>query len=469
MTTLRIILWLILIYYIALNGIYLLLVLLGLLQRRHYHRGITFLEFVKIGNSTTTMPVSVIVPCFNEAPIVLSTINNILRLNYPEFEIIIVDDGSTDGMLNVLSDHLALHQVERFGRRRIPTKEILGIYESRHYPNIVVLSKIHGQRADAINAAATLSKYPLLCIIDADCILEEDLLLQMARPFLSNNRVAAVAGIVRPSNGLKVADGEILEKSLPKTLLGLNQEIEYARSFQWARIGLNRLRSMLCISGALLLIKKSLFEQLGGPWPGAITDDIEFTIRLNKHIHDRRNKDQQCLAFVPDAVCYTQVPETYKNYASQRNRWQRGTLQAMLRNCGMIFNPRYGMTGLFGMPFFMIFEALSAVVEISAWILMIITLILGVATLWEIAAMIYLAYIASFFFSLTAVLMTESSRLRTANWHDFWKLLLAIFLDNLGFHQFHLLARVTGTFQYLVLGRRDLGIPMQRRASGIAL
>jgi hypothetical protein len=109
------------------------------------------------------------------------------------------------------------------------------------------------------------------------------------------------------------------------------------------------------------------------------------------------------------------------------------------------------------------------VVEISAWILMIITLILGVATLWEIAAMIYLAYIASFFFSLTAVLMTESSRLRTANWHDFWKLLLAIFLDNLGFHQFHLLARVTGTFQYLVLGRRDLGIPMQRRASGIAL
>ena len=128
----------------------------------------------------------------------------------------------------------------------------------------------------------------------------------------------------------------------------------------------------------------------------------------------------------------------------------------------MIFNPRYGMTGLFGMPFFLIFEAMAAMVEITAWVLIVVTLVLGMATLWEILVMIYLAYILGVFLSLTALLMTETSRLRMATWHDFWRFLLAIFLDNLGFHQFHLLTRVIGTLQYF-LGRRDLGTAMERR------
>jgi len=276
--------------------------------------------------------------------------------------------------------------------------------------------------------------------------------------------VGAVAGIVRPSNGLSVVDGIITENRFPKTLLGMNQEVEYARSFQWARIGLCRLKSMLCISGALLLIKKNLFEEVGGPWPDAITDDIEFTMRLNRRIHDSRRNNQPHLVFAPDAVCYTEIPETISQYASQRNRWQRGTIQALQRNAGMIFNPRYGVTGLFGMPFFLIFEAIAALVELSAWILMVICLVLGVASGFEILAMIFLAYILGVFLSLSAVVITESTRLRAASWKDFWRLILAIFLDNLGFHQFHLIIRVVGTFQYL-LGRRDLGAAMTRNGN----
>jgi cellulose synthase/poly-beta-1,6-N-acetylglucosamine synthase-like glycosyltransferase len=221
---------------------------------------------------------------------------------------------------------------------------------------------------------------------------------------------------------------------------------------------------MLCISGALILIRKNLVEKLGGPWPGAMTDDIEFTMRINRHLHDRRIKEDQRLIFAPDAVCYTEIPEKFGQYASQRNRWQRGTLQALMRNRVMIFNPRYGMTGLFGMPFFLLFEGMAAIVELSAWILMVVCLVLGIATGFEIVAMIFLAYILGVFLSLSAVLMTESGRLRCASWRDFWRLLLAIFLDNLGFHQFHLLIRVVGTFQYIV-GRRDLGAAMIRNAT----
>jgi len=463
MTTIRILLWVILAYYIALHAIYLLLVLLGALQSRRYRKAITFAEFRQIAESRLSMPVSLIIPCFNEKEIIVSTIHNVLNLNYPEHEVIVVSDGSDDETIGLLTEQFHLQRIDRIGRRKIDTREVLGVYESSHHLNLVVVDKINGRRADAINAGVALSRYPLLCVIDADCLLENDALLHMARPFLRDSRVGAVAGVVRPSNGLSVVDGEIVHKGLPKTLLGMNQEVEYARSFQWARIGLSRLRSMLCISGALVLIRKQLFEAVGGPWPLAITDDIEFTMRLNRHLHDRRKKDQQKLVFAPDAVCYTEIPETLSQYASQRNRWQRGTLQALIRNRGMLFNPRYGMTGLFGMPFFLAFEGLAAVVELSAWILMVVSLIMGIATTWEILAMIWLAYILGVFLSLSAVFITEATVLRTAGWRDFWRLILAIFVDNLGFHQFHLLVRVIGTVEYL-LGRRDLGKAMERNS-----
>ena len=461
MNTIRILLWVILVYYIALHAIYLLLLLIGSLQVRRYNRAITFAEFRRIGESRLSMPVSLIIPCFNEAAIICATIRNILRLTYPQFEVIVVSDGSTDGTMEILAESFKLRRVDRFGRRYIGTEQIRSVHESPDYPNLVVVDKVNGRRADAINAGVAMARYPLLCVIDADCLLEPDALLHMARPFLRDSRVAAVAGVVRPSNGLAVVDGEIVSKGFPRSLIGLNQEVEYARSFQWARIGLSRLRSMLCISGALILIRKHLFEKIGGPWPDAITDDIEFTMRLNRHIHDRRNKEDQKLVFVPDAVCYTEIPEKISQYASQRNRWQRGTLQALWRNRGMIFNPRYGMTGLFGMPFFLIFEGLAAIVELSAWILMAVCLVLGIATGFEIIGMIFLAYILGVFLSLSAVLITESGRLRSATWRDFWRLILAILIDNIGFHQVHLLCRVVGTVEYF-FGRRDLGRQMER-------
>lgn len=464
MNTIRILIWLILAYYLLLHLIYLVLLMIGSLQARRYRKGISFTEFRRIGESRLTMPVSLIVPCFNEAPVICSTVRNLLRLRYPQYEIIVVSDGSTDGTVGVLRESFGLRRIERPGRRTIPSAEILAVHESEKVPNLVVVEKTNGRRADAINAGVALARYPLLCVIDADCLLEPDALIRLARPFLRDTRTAAVAGVVRPSNGLLLENGEIAERHLPRTILGINQEIEYARSFQWARIGLSRLRSMLCISGALILIRKSLFVELGGPWPDAVTDDIEFTMRLNRKIHDRRDRRNERLVFAPDAVCYTEVPETARLYASQRNRWQRGTLQALWRNRAMILNPRYGITGLFGMPFFLVFEGVAAIVELSAWILMVVALILGIATGAEILWMIFLAYILGVFLSLCAVLMTETSILRSSGWGDFWRMIAALLIDNLGIHQFHLLCRIVGTVEYL-FGRRDLGLSMRRKES----
>lgn len=467
-TFIQICVWFVLLYFIALHALYFLLILIGALQTRRYQKGITFAEFERIAASDLTMPVSVVVPVFNEESIIVGTVENAMALNYPKHEVIVVDDGSSDETMPRLIEAFRLFRVEKQGSRHIPTREVLAVYESAEHPNLVVVSKENGRRGDAINAAVALSRYPLLCVIDADCVLERDGLLHMARPFLRDSNLAASAGVVRPSNGLRIRGGQIVDQGLPKSLLGLNQEIEYARSFQWARIGLCRLQSMLCISGALLLIKKSVFEAVGGSWPNAITDDIEFTIRLNKHIHDRHRDRTQHLEFTPDAVCYTEVPEKFRQYASQRNRWQRGTLQALLRNWKMILNPRYGLSGLFGMPFFLVFEAFSALVELMAYILIPVTLLLGMAGVWEIVLMLYAAYITGVFMTLSAILISETSRLRAASWGDFWKMIAAVFLDNLGFHQWHLVSRVLGTFQFLILRRTDMGMHMERLSPNTA-
>ena len=466
MTIINILLVSILVYFVVLHGVYLALVLIGSVQIRKYNRGITFAEFDRIAKSNLSMPVTIIVPAHNESAIIVNTVENMLKLNYPAHEVIVVDDGSTDATLDTLVRHFHLRQIGRHGPKRIETEKVTAVYESPEHPNLTVVTKENGRRADAINAAVPFSRYPLLLVTDADSALEPDGLLHIARPFLLDSRIVASAGVVRPSNGLVMGEGVVVQRGLPSTMLGLTQEVEYARSFQWSRTGLCRLNSMLCISGALLLVKKNIFEKLGGSWAKAITDDIEFTIRLNKHIFDRKENNGGKLVFTPDAVCYTEVPETAKLYASQRNRWSRGTIEALFRNWRMILNPRYGMTGLFGMPFFILFEAFAPLVEITAYLLAVALLAMGVVGWTEVIVLFFLAYVAGVFLSLLAVLLTEMSRLRAALWPDFWKMIAAIFTDNLGFHQWRQLAAVVGMFQFFLFHRRDLGSRMERISEG---
>jgi len=462
MMPIQILFWLALAYFLALEGSYFLCVWLASRQLSKHKREVTFAEFRRIARSPLIPPVSIIIPAHNEETIIVNMLQNVLTLDFPDYEVIVANDGSKDKTLQVLIEVFKLRRVERTDPLPLKTEEILGVYQSPEHPRLVVIDKKNGRRADAINAGANLARHSLICIIDADCVLEEDILLHMVRPFLRDTRMVTTAGIVRLSNGLTVGNGKIVHRGFPRTPLGINQEVEYTRSFQWARLGLCRLDSMLCISGALMMIKKDVFVAVGGSSASSITDDIEFTIRLNAHVYDRTKPRNAKLVYVPDAVCYTEVPGTLSQYASQRNRWTRGTLEALWRNWHMFLNPRYGLTGFYGMPFFVFFEGLSAVIELFGCTLIVILLFLGTADLGQILLVLYFAYILNVFLTLLAVLMTETTRFRAADWPNLWRLLLAVFLNTLGFHQFHLAARLVGTVEYLFLGRRDLGAQMQR-------
>ncbi|GAB3737747.1 glycosyltransferase [Luteimonas pelagia] len=446
------------IYYAVLHGLYLMLILIGATQLRRYHQGINVGDFKRIAESPLTLPFTVIIPAYNEAKVIGGTVDAALGLRYPEHEVIVVNDGSSDDTMQVLIDRYGLRKVNRFGAKRLDTQPVRGVYESAEHPHLLVIDKGNGQRADAINAAANHARYPLLCIMDADCIFEDDALLRAVRPFLRSRDVIAAGGIVRPANGLVVRDGRIQGFGLPRRMLPLVQAVEYLRSFQWARLGLARLNSMLSISGAFMVVRKDVFMQMGGVDAKTITDDIEFTIRLYKYAYDNSRPGHRLeVDYIPDPVCYTEVPETWRSYLSQRNRWQRGTMQALFRHWRMTFNPKYGLAGLFGMPFFVLFEVFSALVEGASYVLIFFVVVAGLATAQQVWMFIALAIVLGTFLSVAAVLLQERTRMRAATSRDLLRLLGAALVENLGYHQVHLLTRIVGTFDFVVRRRTDVG------------
>ena len=445
------------IYYGVLHGLYLMLILLGATQLRRYHQGIHVGDFRRIAESPLTLPFTVIIPAYNEEMVIVGTIEAALKLRYPEHEVIVVNDGSSDATLQALVRHFGLRKVHKVGPRRLETQPVRGIYECQDHPNLLVIDKDNGQRADAINAAANFARYPLLCIMDADCIFEEDALLRAVRPFLRSRNVIAAGGIVRPANGLVVRNGRIEGFGLPRGMLPLVQAVEYLRSFQWARLGLARLNSMLSISGAFMVVRKDVFIDIGGVDADTITDDIEFSIRLYKYAYEHSGRERQEIDYIPDPVCYTEVPETLRSYVNQRNRWQRGSMQALFRHWRMTFNPRYGLAGMFGMPFFLLFEVFSALIEGAGYVLVFFAVAAGLATWQQVLVFLVLAVVLGALLSVSAVLLQERTRMRAAGTRDLMRLLGAALVENFGYHQLHLAVRLIGTFDYLVRRRKDVG------------
>lgn len=447
----------ILIYYLTMHGIYLLLILLGAFEQKRYHQGIQFREFKRISQSPLTPPISIVISAYNEEKVIVQTLLNVLQLRYPQFEVVVVNDGSEDGTLKLLIDTFQLVPLDKVFKKQLQTKPVHAVYHSTVHKNLIVVDKENGRRADANNAGVDHARYPIICQIDADCVLEEDALLYMIRPFLYNRNVVAAAAIIRPSNGLIVENGRIIKRNLPETWIPLFQAVEYLRSFQWARLGLTRMKSMLCMSGAFTIIKKEIFIAVGGANVDAVVDDFELTVALHRYIHEHEEARNFEITYIPDPGCYSQVPETLKAFCSQRNFWQRAILQSLIWNRDMAFNYRYGMAGMFGVPFYFIFEALSAVVEAVSYIIAVVVLFFKIESPDILMLLFIFGVMLGTFVSACAVLLQATTRMRQNKTRDIIRMLSAGFLEHFGFHQFHVLCRLMGIFDLLVRGKLAYG------------
>lgn len=454
---------LVLLYFFLVNTHYLVLVLVGFAATRAARRDVRPQDLQRLLRSSLTPPISVIMPAYNEEANVTESVRSLLMLHYPMFEVIVVNDGSKDRTLEVLATRFGLRPVPRAVETQVPCRPIRAVYESADHPNLVVVDKVNGGKADALNAGLDVALYPLVCAIDADSILEEDALLRLVRPFVDDPGVTvATGGIVRIANGSEVRAGRVVRVALPTRLLPLVQVVEYLRAFLFGRMGFSAMNGLLIISGAFGLFDKRTLLEVGG-WAGdSLGEDMELVVRIHRRLHDRGRPYR--LGFVPDPVCWTEAPERMAPLGRQRNRWHRGLIDTLWRHRAMIGRPRYGAVGMVALPCFVLFELLGPVIELSGYVVVPVCYLLGLLDVSFMLAFVTLAVLYGIGLSVIAVLLEDIAFRRYPRIRDLGLLVLVGIVENLGYRQATAWWRLTafrdywrGNVAWGAMERRGLG------------
>jgi len=438
------------IYYFALlNGVYVTLFLISLFEVVRFVKRTFFSDYEQILRSDMTWPISVIVPAHNEARTIVETIRSLLNVNYGQFEVIVVNDGSTDDTLRRLIETFDLKRTDKIYRRTLPTGPVRALYGALEIPNLLVVDKERAGKADALNAGINVSRYPLYCSVDADSVIEENALLRVVKPFMEHpEEMVAVGGIVRIVNGCEVREGRVARIGLPRRVLPIFQVVEYLRAFLSGRIGWSTLRSLLIISGAFGLYRKSEVIAVGGYDRLSETEDLQLVLKLHESL--RRKGRRYRIVFVPDPVCWTEVPATFRVLARQRNRWHRGLLQSLWRHRRMILNPRYGVIGTLALPYFVVFETLGPFIEILGYVMIALSWFLGLLNTDFFLLFMIFAVFFGVFLSVAAVLLEEISFRRYPGWEHLAVLVIVAVLENFGYRQILSLFKVKAFWDFLL-------------------
>jgi len=429
------------IYFLVVNTFYISLIVLS------WNRLKTFVKIAKSDNtifSDYTKPVSLLVPAFNEAETIIENIYSLLDLDYPEFEVVIVNDGSKDETLKKVIDHFDLRRVNLEMNTSIPCEEIKNIYSSFDYPDLVLVDKENGGKADALNAGINVSRYPLFCAVDADSIIEKDALFKLVKPFLKYEDTVAVGGIVRIANGCKIEGGIVQKARMPKKFIEKFQIVEYLRAFLTSRVGWQKINALLIISGAFGLFSKKAVVKVGG-YKKTIGEDMELTVRMHEYF--RRNKIDYRIDFTSDAVCWTQAPDELKGLRGQRIRWHRGLADSLFKHKKMLLNPKYGAIGMLAMPYFFFVELLGPVIEMIGYIVLLIAFFTG-ATSITMVYIFLMAYLFGVLFSFSGIFFEEVAYQRYNRVKDVLSLFLFALFEQFVYRQLTVFWRVSAFFNY---------------------
>jgi len=431
-------------YFIVLNSYYFVMSFVAFGQLRRYNKRLRVADLSVLEGIP---PATLIVPAFNEEKNCLEAACSFLALDYPEYEVIMVNDGSTDNTLAVLHEAFDLQPASRFPTASIDTAEVRGLFRSAKHSNFWVIDKENGGRSDAINAGISYCRTPLFCAVDADGILEPSALLRVVRPFLEDDRTVASGGIIRIANGCEVSEGSVKEVRLPEGWLGRFQVLEYLRSFLAGRVGWDALRVMFLISGAFGMFRRDIVADLGGLDTNSIGEDLELTVRIHRYCRDRDMPYR--VAFVPDPVAWTEAPDTLRILANQRDRWQRGLIDTMFLHRDMLLNPKYGRIGLVAYPYFFFLEMLGPVIELTGYVVFALLLAFGLVSLPLALAFVLVSVVLGAILSVLSVVLEEVSFRRYDRFSDLLRLFGLAVLENFGYRQLQTYFRCRGTWSYL--------------------
>src|SRR5262245_12272524 len=452
--------WLAFAYFVVYGVCQITFTLIAWRMLSDYRHARAFAPMDEVYASPFTPPVSIILPAYNEEAGVVASVHSLLDLRYPRHEVIVVNDGSTDRTIDVLRDAFDLVPVREALRTRIPTRPIRGAYVSRIHPNLWLLDKEDGGKADALNAGINASTHAYFCAIDADAVLEQDSLLRIILPFVDDpDLVVAAGGIVRIANGAVIESGRLVDFGLPKSRIARFQILEYYRAFLIGRLGFDSLNAVLIISGAFGLFKREIVEAVGGYAHNTVGEDAELVARLHGYL--RQQDERFRIRFIPNPVCWTEAPSDVRTLSRQRRRWQRGLGETLWRHRRQMFNPRAGAFGLFTLPYFLFFELLGAVIEALGIPVVVISYLIGVLSVSFFVLFLVISVLLAVIVSVSALLLEEYADRRYERGPDMARLVVCALAENVGYNQLTAYFRCCG-FVDLLRRRHDWGVMTRR-------
>ncbi len=436
-------------YYLASNLAYLLMLVVALrTTAAHQHRLQSHrLNWIK--EAPLAPAITVIAPAHNEERSIRVAVRNLLELDYPQLEVIVVNDGSADRTLEELREEFRLRLVRAIYVPEAQSAQVRGLYRSEIDPKLMVIDKEPGgSKADAVNAGLNSATSPYVCIVDADSILERDGLLRIMLPILDDpDRVVAVGGIIRVLNGSEIEEGHLRRVRLPRKGIEVIQVIEYLRAFLIGREAWSQGNMLMVISGAFGVFRADLVRAVGGYRTSAIGEDFDLVARLHRHLL-QQGVDYR-IPFVPDPMCWTEAPSDLKSLGRQRARWQKGLLDVLWPNRDMLFKPRYGRIGFLALPYLWLFELLAPLIEIGGIVTIVLAACFGALSREFFLQFMLFGYAFATVISIGAVLQEEITYKRYNDWQDVARLLTYCFLEHFPYRQLHMIWRLQGLWQYL--------------------
>lgn len=451
-------------YFLASGTFYLILLAAAALEMRR-HRLVTRRESGwRLLSSNVAPRISILAPAYNEGAAIAESVRALLTLSYPNLEVVLIDDGSTDDTLSVVEREFELVPIHPVVHNRLPTRPVEALYRSRLKSGLVVVHKQNGGKADALNVGLNVATGELVCAMDADTLIEPEALLRIVRPFLLDDDVLAAGGTIRVANGSRVRAGRVVAPRAPRSLLPGVQAVEYLRAFLLGRLGWNRLGGNIVISGAFGLFRRDMLVEIGGYLEQTVGEDIELVARLRRRAIEMGVPDR--VEFVPDPVAWTEVPETLATLGRQRDRWHRGLADVLWRHRACILNPRYGALGMVVLPYFVVFELAAPVIEAAG----LLGLGVGVASGLLDPTFAGLFFLAAYGYGLVLAALTlvleQLGDRRYERWQDRLLLIGWAVVESLGYRQLTVWWRLRGLVKFL-RRRTDWGV-MARKGFAVA-
>jgi biofilm PGA synthesis N-glycosyltransferase PgaC len=441
----------ILAYSITLVSAYIFIGIFSVGETNNYMHRNSFTDYRILAGSAQAPSISILAPAYNEAATVIENVRSLLSIHYTNLEVIIINDGSKDDSLQKLIPAYDLYKVDFFVNEQISTKKIRGIYKSRNhiYRKLIVVDKENGGKADALNVGVNVAKNDYIVCIDVDCILEQDALLKLAKPFLENpgQRVIATGGVIRIANSCEIEGGRLIKINLPREFLPRVQTLEYIRAFLLGRMAWSRLNGLLLISGAFGAFDREIVIKCGGYDHKTVGEDMELVVRMRRYMEELNIPYK--VAFIPDPLCWTEAPTTFKILGRQRNRWTRGTIETLRMHKVMFFNPRYGLLGMLSYPYWFFFEFLAPIIEFVGMFGFVMFSIFGLVNWTFFLTLIAFIYSFGFLYSVFAILMEVLTYNQYKRRKDILNLILTAFLEPLIFHPFVVWSSIKGNIDLL--------------------